>query len=189
MPCASSSRRVKFGIRDEAIDERVDARAATAARRTAGRRRVAEPQRRRATPRARSQSSAGALRNAVIEVGHQDVRRPDPARDAQQIAADAEHFHAILATDSGVSRRRVNGYQYGPTDQLAPLASASGVIRKFSQPLTIAVRRRAARAGSASSASKVIRSSPPAMTIWPQQAMMRHGALAGGRLGGPASAR
>ena len=34
-------------------------------------------------------------------------------------------------------RRRFSGYQYGPTDQLAPLSSASGVIRKFSQPFTM----------------------------------------------------
>ena len=137
MPCAISSPLRERRVGDEPIDEPDRRPPPQETVEPAGRRRVPSRATTR-TPRSAQPEERRDVSQRGVEVRQKDVRRPDRRATRSRSSADARDLDHHLPRLAGVSARRVNGYQYGPIDQLAPAASASGVIRKFSQPLTIA---------------------------------------------------
>ena len=187
-PCASSSRAREFGVGDEAIDERDDHASPENRVEPARRRRVAEPGRRRARRGPAATAAPESCAGPLSKSGTRTWVGRDAPRHPQQVPLTRSISTSILSDIRGSKRRRVSGYQYGPTDQLAPLASASGVIRKFSQPLTMLWPRAPDRC-STRRTSNVIRSSPPAITICPQHGDDPPRRVAPLRLGSRSNAR
>ena len=124
------------GIAHEGIDERRDAVPPQPPIERARIGRVAETRDHADTAHPK-QDERGHISQQRLIVWQKHVRRLDPARFAQQMTTDGEHFaHHSCDRD----RRQAPAGQrkpVRPSDQLAPAASASGVMRKLSQLFTM----------------------------------------------------